>query len=86
MIYDDYLRQFMTMLLIKFLMTMFQCSHTCSHVDDDNDGDDDDGDGDDDDDKDGDDDDNDVAVFSHLRARSSNSASLLPQSQRLWMD
>ena len=83
MIYDDYLRLFMTMLLIKFLMTMFQCSHTCSHVDDDNDGDDDHDD--DDDDKDGDDDDNDVAVFSHLRARSSNSASLLPSSQCLWM-
>ena len=84
MIYDDYLRLFMTMLLIKFLMTMFQCSHTCSHVDDvnydddDNDDVDDDNDDDDDDDNDGDDDDNDVAVFSHLRARSSNSASLLP--------
>ena len=27
----------------------------------------------------------DVAVLSHLRARSSNSASLLPSSQCLWM-
>ena len=40
---------------------------------------------DDDFDDDGDDDDNDVAVLSHLRARSSNSASLLPSSQCLWM-
>ena len=31
------------------------------------------------------DDDDDVAVLSHLRARSSNSASLLSSSQRLWM-
>ena len=30
-------------------------------------------------------DENDVAVFSHLWSRSSNSASLLPQGQRLWM-
>ena len=68
----------MTMLLINLLMTMFQCSHTCSHVDDDNDDDDHD------DDNDGEDDDH-VAVFSPLRTRSSNSASLLPQGQRLWM-
>ena len=46
-----------------------------------------DDDGDDDDENDVDDDKDDyVAVFSHLWARSSNSASFLPQSQRLWMD
>ena len=46
--------------------------------DDDEDDDDDNDDDNDDDDHDNDGDDDDVAVFSHLWARSSNSASLLP--------